>query len=95
MAKRKYYSEQFKKGAVRLVRNRGTRTVAEIADELGINPSMLTKWHQAYAEEVTTGHSKAQAERDEIEKLRRKLREVEMENALLRKAAALFAKDVK
>ena len=95
MAKRNKYTDQFKQDAVRMMQNRGTRTVEEVAEELGINPSMLTKWHQKFATKVATSPIKAQADQDEVERLRRRLREVEMENALLKKAAALFAKDMK
>jgi transposase len=95
MAKRKKYSEQFKKDAVRLMRNRGTRTVAEVADELGVGASMLNRWHQTHAPEVSRGAVKAQEEREDVEKLRRRVRELEMENALLKKAASLFAREVK
>jgi transposase-like protein len=37
----------------------------------------------------------SQAEREEVERLRRELRDLQAENSLLKKAAALFAKDVK
>jgi len=95
MAKRKKYTDEFKKDAVRLMRNRGTRTVTEVASELGVNGSMLTRWQQEYGAELSGGPAKAQEQRDDVEKLRRRLRELEMENSLLKKAAALFAKDVK
>jgi transposase-like protein len=36
-----------------------------------------------------------QGEREEVERLRRELRDLQAENSLLKKAAALFAKDVK
>ncbi|HXX67391.1 MAG TPA: transposase [Polyangiaceae bacterium] len=42
MAKqRRQFTEEFKREAVRLMRNRGTRTVAQVADGLGINGHML------------------------------------------------------
>jgi len=56
---------------------------------------MLHRWQQAYAAEVSDGPAKTQGEREDVEKLRRRLRELEMENVLLKKAAALFAKEVK
>ena len=92
---RKKYSEEFKKDAVRLVRNRGTRTVAEVAEEVGVSQSMLHRWQQAYGGQADGAGIQADAGREDVERLRRRLRELEMENALLKKAAALFAKDVK
>lgn len=92
---RKKYSEEFKKDAVRLVRNRGTRTIAEVANELGVSESMLHRWQQAYGAQVDGSAIQADQGREDVERLRRRLRELEMENTLLKKAAALFAKDVK
>lgn len=85
MVRRKRYGEEFKKDAVRLVRNRGARTIADVAGELGANTSVLTRWRQEYGSEVSGGAVKAQEEREDVEKLRRRLRELEMENALLKK----------
>ena len=42
MAKeRKKHTAEFKRDAVRMMRNRGSRTVAQIADDLGVNPNQL------------------------------------------------------
>lgn len=95
MGKRKQYTEAFKRDAVRLMLARGTRTVAEVADGLGVSQSMLHRWHQRYGAEAGSGAARSQEEREDVEKLRRRLRELEQENALLKKAAALFAKEVK
>jgi transposase len=94
MSRRKY-DEEFQKDAVRLVCHRGTRTVDEIARELGVTTSMLHRWRQRYETEVSSKAVRNQDEREDVERLRRRLRELEMENVLLKKAAALFAKDVK
>ncbi len=94
MGKRKQYSEKFKKDAVRLVQSRGTRTVDEVAAGLGVSSSMLHRWQKRYSASADDTPS-AQEDREEVERLRRRLREVEQENAFLKKCAALFAKDVK
>jgi transposase len=94
MANRSHYTEEFKKDAVRLALSRGNRTIAEIAEGLGVSQSVLHRWHQKYAGTARAGAVSAQ-EREDVEKLRRRLRELEQENALLKTAAALFAKEVK
>ncbi|RCW78571.1 transposase, partial [Halanaerobium sp. DL-01] len=43
MGKRRSYTEEFKKDAVELSIN-SNKTVKEIADDLGINYSNLTRW---------------------------------------------------
>ncbi len=95
MEKRKQYPEEFKKDAVRLMKSRGTRTVEDVAAGLGINTSVLYRWNRRYGIEVSRRPAASEQEREEVERLRRRLRELEMENSLLKKAAALFAKEMK
>jgi transposase len=95
MQQRKIRPDSFKKDAVRRVMARGSRTVAEIAKELGVSPSMLHRWREQFEPEFSGGTPVSQSEREEVERLRRELRDLQAENSLLKKAAALFAKDVK
>jgi transposase len=92
---RKFRPESFKKDAVRRVIARGTKTVAEIAKELGVSQSMLHRWREQFEPELSGAPPANQGEREEVERLRRVLRDLQAENSLLKKAAALFAKDVK
>ncbi len=91
----KRYSEQYKKDAVRLLESRGTRTIPAIAKELGVSQSMLYRWREQYGEEALAAARPSESERAEMEAMRRRVRELEAENTFLKKAAALFAKDVK
>ncbi|MEZ4234127.1 MAG: transposase [Polyangiaceae bacterium] len=74
---------------------RGSKTIAEVARELGVSQSMLHRWRERFEPELTGGIQASEGEREEVERLRRELRDLQAENALLKKAAALFAKDVK
>lgn len=56
---------------------------------------MLHRWRVRFEAELTGSPQPSQGEREEVERLRRKLRDLEAENSLLKKAATLFAKDVK
>jgi len=95
MPQRKSRPDSFKKDAVRRMMARGSKTVAEVAKELGVSPSMLHRWREHFEPELTGGPPPSEGEREEVERLRRELRELQAENSLLKKAAALFAKDVK
>jgi transposase len=95
MGKRKRYTEEFKKDAVRLMAARGSRTISEVANRLGLSQSLLHRWHQRYGSEVQGQATGSEIEREDIEKMRRRLRELEQENSLLKNAAALFAKEMK
>lgn len=95
MQKRKSRPESFKRDAVRRLIARGSKSVDEVAKELGVSSSMLHRWRQRFEPELTGGTQPSQSEREEIERLRSELRDVKAENALLKKVAALFAKEVK
>lgn len=92
MEKRRQYTDEFKSDAVRLLRSRGTRSAEDVAKSIGVSESMLWRWSKTH----DGGGSKAgatSAEPRETETLRKRVRELEMENALLKKAAAFFAKE--
>ncbi|MDB4991153.1 MAG: putative family transposase, group, OrfA [Myxococcaceae bacterium] len=95
MAQRKSRPDSFKKDAVRRLMARGSKTITEVAKELGVSPSMLHRWRERFEPELTGGAQSNQGEREEIERMRREMRDLQAENSLLKKAAALFARDVK
>lgn len=95
MQQRKIRPDSFKKDAVRRLMARGSKTVSEVAKELGVSPSMLHRWREQFELELSGTTPVNQGEREEVERLRRDLRDLQAENSLLKKAAALFAKDVK
>lgn len=95
MPQRMSRPDSFKKDAVRRLLARGSKTITEIANELGVSPSMLHRWRERFEPELANGAQPSQGEREEVERLRRELRDLQAENTLLKKAAALFARDVK
>ena len=95
MEHRKSRPDSFKRDAVRRLMARGSKTITEIAEELGVSSSMLHRWRARFEPELAGSAQPTQSDREEIERLRRELRETQAENTLLKKAAALFAKDVK
>ena len=95
MAKqRKRYTEQFKRDAVRMMRNRGERTVAQVADDLGVIANQLHRWAAKYEHvETAKRNEKGETLEEEVRRLRKEVERLRMEKAILRKAAAFFAKD--
>lgn len=86
--RRKYTKEQ-KEEAVRLSSEPG-RTIEDVAAELGIGLSSLTKWRSEYG----TLHKKWETlseEQQEIKRLKRDLAKAQEELVFLKKAAAFFA----
>ena len=85
---------EFRRRAVELARE-GTKPVAELAVDLGISQSCLRNW-MAQAEADETGGSASRltsAEKKELAQLRRKNRQLEVENEILKRAAAYFARE--
>jgi transposase len=80
---------EFRHRAVELARQ-GTAPIAKTAKDLGISESCLRNWlAQAGADEIRSSPLKpASAEKKEIAELRRKNRQLEMENDILKRAAA-------
>jgi transposase len=85
------YSREYRDEAVRLVHDSG-RPITEIARDLGINADTLQTWMRRDALEKTPGVLGAE-ERTELAELRRRVRTLEVERDILKKAAAFFARE--
>lgn len=88
----KKFPVEFKRDVVRVAR-RGDLTLAEVAVDFDVSVESVRRWmHQADVDDgVRDGLTTA--EQSEIVQLRRKARRLEMENEILRRAAAYFARD--
>lgn len=89
--KRRSYSEEFKRSAVKLVVDEG-RSIAEAARNLGIHPSLIRSWKNRIEVE-TEDTSLTEDERMEIARLRTENRRLRMERDILKKATAFFANE--
>jgi transposase len=90
---RRSFTEDYKAGAVRLVLDEG-KTVAAAARDLGLTESSLRNWvEQARADRTKGRTGLTTAEREELARLRKEVRELRLERDLLKKVSALFAKD--
>jgi transposase len=83
---------EFRRRAVELARERA-KPIAEIAKDLGISESCLRRWMDLDDVEAGRKEGVTSSERAELIELRRKLRVSEMENEILRRAAAFFARE--
>jgi transposase len=86
------YPEEYKRDVVAVAR-RGDLSVAEIAADFNLSTKTIYRWmHQADIDDgVRDGLTTA--EQVETVRLRREIRRLEMENEILRRAAAYFARD--
>ena len=88
--KRRTYTEEFKRDAVKLVTEQGYG-VSEAAASLGIHANLLTSWKRKFSEQENG--SLEVTERAELERLREENRRLKMERDILKKATAFFAKE--
>ena len=95
MAKqRRQFNEEFKREAVRVMRNRGARTVAQVADDLGVATNLLHRWAQKFEQDaVAKRNTDGETLEQEVRRLRKENEQLKVEKAILKKAAAFFAKD--
>jgi transposase len=91
MSRRSPYPSEYRDEAVRLVHESG-RPVSEVAHDLGINADTLYTWIKRDALGKTPGVLGAE-ERAELAALRRRVRTLETERDILKKAAAFFARE--
>jgi transposase len=88
----KKFPPEFKRDVVTVAR-RGDLSVAEVAADFDVSVESVRRWmHQADVDDgIKDGLTSA--EQAEIVQLRRDKRRLEMENEILRRAAAYFARD--
>lgn len=96
----KHYPVQFKADAVALYRSRPGATIAQVAEDLGVNRETLRSWIRIDDERRGGGGGRARPAGEaaaagsveaENAQLRRRVRELEEERDILRKAARYFA----
>lgn len=93
--KRRQYTEEFKREAVRLVTDHGYG-VTETARNLGINAHMLGRWKRQVEQQtngVYRGNGHMSAEHEELLRLRKEVKRLRMEREILKKTVSFFASE--
>ena len=92
--KRRSFNAEFKAEAVRLCRV-GDRSIKQVAKDLDLTETALREWVKRADVDVGKGPPGAltTAEREELTRLRRENKRLQMEREILKKAAAFFAKE--
>jgi len=91
---RRRFSEEFKRESVRML-EAGERSGAAIAKSLGIDVSLLYRWRAELSEsgkDAFRGNGNRTALEEENRLLKKRIKELEVEAEILKKASAYFAK---
>jgi transposase len=91
---RRAFTAEFKADAVRLCQA-GGRTIGQVAKDLDLTETALREWVKRAEEEemATPKDALSTEERNELAELRKRVKRLEMEREILKKAAAFFAKE--
>jgi transposase-like protein len=84
------FPPEFKRDVVAVAR-RGDLTVPEVAVDFGIAQESVRRWVRQADIDDGVAQGQSSTEQSELVQLRRKARRLEMENEILRRAAAYFA----
>ena len=82
------YDDEFKRNTVQKVLE--GQTVASVSRELGVNESLIFKWKKSYLEHGNGVQSGA--ELSATQTLKKRVRELEMEVEILKKATLIFGR---
>lgn len=95
--RKKRFDDDFKISAVKMVLE-GNRSMASVANDLGINSNTLLNWKKRYLSKdgkTTNFNGKEYFENPEVVALKKELAYVKMQRDFLKKAAAFFAANEK
>jgi len=94
---KRYYTKEFKLQAIDLANQR--ENVSQVASELGIRADMLRRWRKEFEsnkKDAFSGaghHNKPKDKKlSELQALKRKVKELELERDILKKAVGIFSK---
>ncbi len=92
--KRRSFDAEFKAEAVRLCKV-GDRSIGQVAKDLGLTETALREWVRRADIDAGKGPPGAltTAEREELARLRRENKRLQMERDILKAAATFFAKE--
>ena len=92
--KRRKFTPEYKAEVVKLVKE-SKKSISSISRDLGLNETGVRAWVRQHDVDAGNGSPGAltSVEREELVRLRRENRQLEMEREILKKATAFFAKE--
>ncbi len=94
MRPRRSFTSQFKAEVVALVRQQD-RSMGQVCKDLDLTASAVRRWVEQADVDEGLKNGMTSAEREEVVALRKKVRVLEEEREILKKAATFFAKETR
>ena len=94
MKQKRQYDEAFKKAAVLLVTEQGYG-MTQAAEAVGTSVKNLQRWKQQYTQTGSVNGLLNPEEHSDLLRLRREVKQLQMEKDILKKASAFFAREMK
>ena len=85
------YPEEFRRETVELVRQ--GRSIADVAKSLGVSHQTLRNWCKQTDVDAGKREGLSSEDKEELKQLRRRVRVLEQERDILKKATAFFARE--
>lgn len=97
MAKVTNYTPEYKKEIIKLITEQG-KSRNEVADSIGVSKTTINEWIKKYSEHgdnAFPGRGHLRPEDKEYKDLLKKLKDLEEENIILKKAMRIFTQNAK
>ena len=94
---RKRYTKEFKEEIIKLVTEQG-KSQKEVAEDLDIHAGVISRWVREYSKDGKDsfpGNGKLKPQDEEARLMKKRMKELEEENAILKKAITIFTQPVK
>jgi len=94
MSTRRTYTREFKIEAAKLSYN-SDKPVEELAEQLGVSQSSLNRWRREFRadpDQAFPGKGQMKERDEEVARLKRELKQAQMENEILKKAVTIFTR---
>jgi transposase len=82
---RRRYDAEFKTSALQMIQN--GQSVPVVSRALGVGENLLHRWRRLAKQQVET-----RGQSDEVERLQRQVKQLEMERDILKKALSIFSR---